>query len=542
MKWLVLCALAGCATSVSAQKPGTLRFENADPVARVDDRRPIEKPKHREQGLVSYYLGEDFIQPAIRSFKVGTKKSAANTNSIGEVPDSSWFTNRELTPEQIRKGPGQGGPSRDSKWQVTGVKVGGAAIGILIKDARGDTYVLKFDERKYAETETSADVVVQRLAWAFGYNVPDNEVVTFKREDLELAKDAAIKDRAGDKKPMHDADIDKYLGMVEHEGDTYRGLVSKFIDGDIIGGISPEGTLPDDANDRVPHELRRDLRGQRLLWAWVNHPDIKTQNSLATFKDGHVEWYTLDFGESLGVGARTTGMVRLGYRQMYEAKDTAVSIVTFGLLVHPWERRIDYPDYKGLGWFDSASFDPADWSAYHNWRPSDIADRFDELWAAEKLMKFTPAHIAAAVDAGQYSDPRTKAYLVNTLIARQHKIGKYAFSRVAPLVDVKATARGTSQIDVCFSDLWLHYHYGEPAATSYRATSFDVAGVRLGVTQPLNARDDATCIAGITAGTASDGYTIVRIEASRGGHALPPLYVHAARGDHGYRVIGLDRR
>jgi hypothetical protein len=527
---------------VSTQKPGTLRFANADAVMRVNDERPIEQPKHREQGLVAYYLGEDFIAPAIRTLKVGPAKPAANTNSLGEVPDSAWFTNREPTPDEIRKGPGQGGPSRDAKWQVTGVKVGGAAIGILIKDARGDTYVLKFDERKYAETETSADVVVQRLAWAFGYNVPDNAVVTFKREDLELAKDAAIKDRAGDKHPMHESDIDKYLGMVEHEGDTYRGLVSKFIDGDIVGGISPEGTLSDDANDRVPHELRRDLRGQRLLWAWVNHPDIKTQNSLASYKDGYVHWYTLDFGESLGVGARTTGMVRLGYRQMYEARDTAVSIVTFGLLVRPWERRIEYPDYKGLGWFDSDSFDPSDWSAYHNWRPEDVADRFDELWAAEKLMKFTPAHISAALDAGKYSDQRTKDYLLKTLVARQRKIGKYAFSRVAPLVDVSAKERGDSQIDVCFSDLWLKYAYGPASTTRYRATSFDNSGARLGATQPLNASGDATCISGISAGATDAGYTIVRIDASRGHRKLPPLYVHAARGPKGYRVVGLDRR
>jgi hypothetical protein len=538
---LAACAVFFAACASAPRGPGKLRFANAEPVMKVNDSQPIEKPKHVELGLVTYYLGEDFIEPAVRSLEVGETKPAANVNSLGEVPDSSWFTNRSPTPEEIRKGPGLGGPSRDKKWQVTGVKVGGAAIGILMKDGRGDTYVLKFDERHYAETETSADVVVQRLTWALGYNVPDNEVVTFKREDLELAPDAAIKDRAGGKKAMKEADLDKYLAMVEHDGDTYRGLASKFITGDIVGGISPEGTLPDDPNDRVPHELRRDLRGQRLLWAWVNHPDIKTQNSLATYDGDHVKWYMLDFGESLGVGARTTNLARLGYRQEYEVRDMGLSLLSFGLYVHPWERRTKFPPFKGLGWFDAESFDPGGWAANHNWHPGDVADRADELWAAEKILKLTPKHIAAAVDAGQYSDVRTREYLTKTLVARQEKIGRYAFSRIAPLVELKASQRG-SQIEVCFSDLWLRYHYGSPENTRYRATSFDTTGARLGATAPVSARGDSTCISGISTGATDAGYTIVRIDASRGRHALPPLYVHAARGPDGYRVIGLDRR
>ena len=117
---LTLC-LAACATGPSSHHPGKLRFANAEPVTKVNDSQPIEKPKHREMGLVAYYLGEDFVEPALRALKIGDRKPAANVNSLGEVRDSSWYTNRAPTPEEIRKGPGQGGPSRDAKWQITGV-------------------------------------------------------------------------------------------------------------------------------------------------------------------------------------------------------------------------------------------------------------------------------------------------------------------------------------------------------------------------------------------------------------------------------------
>lgn len=531
----LLALLTACSSSTTG--PGRVRFAVADPVTLVNDRVPTKAPSSFDDGLVEYYWQEDFAQPARRLLTVGEQRPAANINSLGEVPDSAWFTNRSPTPSEIERGPGSGGPDTSAPWHVIGVKVGGAAIGITIADARGDKYVLKFDERGHAETETSADVVVQRLTWAAGYNVPENQVVTFPRGQLVLDEKAQVKFRSGKKRPMTEADLERYLGLADHEGGTYRALASKLIGGTIVGGIEPTGTRGSDPNDRVPHELRRDLRGQRLLWAWVNHIDLKSQNSLASHDRGYTTWYHLDFGESLGVDARTTGRDFLGYHGAYAWSDWVKNLVTFGFRVAPYERHADVPRLRGLGVFEAETFDPATWVPNHNWRPTDVADRFDELWAAEILMRLSRAHVEAAVRAGKYTDPRTTKYLTDTLMARQRKIGRYAFSRVAPLFGLAATV-SPKGVEVCFDDLWLRHAFGAARDTTYAARAFDRAGKALGGSPAITASGAHSCVPAVPAGSDGDGYTIVEITVARGGDKLPPLYAHVAGG----RIVGLDRR
>ncbi|MBA3503075.1 MAG: hypothetical protein M4D80_31790 [Myxococcota bacterium] len=527
----------------AAGTPGRLRFHNADPVLLVNDRKPIAAPKKVDPGLVEYYWREDFVQPAKEILTIEESRRAENINSIGDVPNSTWFTNRQPTPDEIRRGPGVGGPDRSKPWSVVGVKVGGAAVGIAITDGRDERYVLKFDEVGYPETESAADVIVQRLTWAFGYNVPDNEVVTFKRTDLVLDPKAEVKFPSGKKRPMTEADLEKYLGMAESDGDQFRALATKMIGGKIIGGVEPSGTRPGDDNDRVPHDRRRDLRGQRLLWAWVDHVDLKSKNSLATYTDeGFVRWYALDFGESLGVDAITTGRNRLGYQTAFSMTDYLTGFFSFGLYVERHERPVHYPRLRGVGNFESKRFDPAKWQAAHRWRPVDAADRFDELWAAEILMRFSREHIEAAVAAGTYTDPRASQYVVQTLIERQRKIGDYAFSRVAPLTKVDARA-DREAITVCFDDLWLQYAYGTREATSYRTRAFDYEGRALAAASTWKrATESRTCLEGIPSGRTHDAYTIVEIVVARDGRRLPPMLVHVARGPAQVRVVGIDRR
>lgn len=527
--------VTACSSHVTG--PGKLRFAVADPVTLVNDRAPSKVPSSFDAGLVEYYWQEDFAQPARRLLTVGELRPAANVNSLGAVPDSAWFTNRTPTPAEIERGPGGGGPDPSEPWHVVGVKVGGAAIGITITDARGDKYVLKFDEKGHPETESAADVIVQRLAWACGYNVPENHVVTFARSQLVLDEKAEVKFRNGKKRSMTEADLETYLALADQEGGTYRGLASKLIAGKLIGGIDPTGTRDGDPNDRVPHELRRDLRGQRLLWAWVNHIDLKSQNSLASHDRGYTTWYHLDFGESLGVDARTTGRTHLGHHGAYAWSDWVKNLVTFGFRVQPYERPSRVPALRGLGVFEAESFDPATWVPNHNWRPTDVADRFDELWAAEILMRLSRAHVEAAVRAGKYTDPRTTSYLVETLVARQRKIGRYAFSRVAPLFGVGATVTPKG-VEVCFDDLWLRYAYGATRDTTYAVRSFDRQSKALGTAPALAASGAHSCLPAVPAGTDGDGYTIVEITVSRAGEKMPPLYAHVAGG----RVVGLDRR
>ena len=77
---------------------------------------------------------------------------AKNINTIDEVPDSSWFTNRILArPVSIAdavRGPLTGEGPAPGKWTVIGAKSEGAAPGFTIQDSAGVTWFLAFDPKE----------------------------------------------------------------------------------------------------------------------------------------------------------------------------------------------------------------------------------------------------------------------------------------------------------------------------------------------------------------------------------------------------------
>ena len=541
--------LAACGGT--SHELGRLRFVNQPPVALVNDRRPMSAPRFAQPGLVQYYFRTSLKAPAVEALRVRQHRPARDVNSLGQVPDSTWFTNRagRITPDEVRRGPGRGGqPDRSQPWRVDGIKVGGTAIGVTIKDARGDRFIVKFDERRFPETESSADVIVQRLTWAFGYNVPENDVVEFPCDSLVLADDASYEDRAGNERPMTQADLDRFFNLVRPASGRCRALASRFIDGTPVGGVGPIGIRADDPNDTVPHEDRRVLRGQRLLFSWVDHTDMKQQNSFSAYQkqSRHLVHYFLDFGKSLGTYARVDGLVYIGHRTAWGISAGFKSLVTFGLWVPPWERRLLAPTFRGVGFFDAETYDPGRWTPHYRWAPFDAADRFDDYWAATVILKLTPAHIRAAVEAGRYSDPRATEYVTRVLLARRAIAARWALSRVAPFEAIEAehrTAEPEARFRLCFDDLWIRHGFGEAGHTRYRAASFAFDGRRIGRGADGPARGARTCLAGLTAGAARDGYTIVEIVGQRGERELPPVYVHLARDRSGrLAVIGIDRR
>ena len=70
---------------------------------------------------------------------------AKNVNTVDEVPDSSWYTNRAgsrpLTPEDVAKGPDTTDGPAAGTWTVTSSKSDGVTPGFTIKDANGPALV-----------------------------------------------------------------------------------------------------------------------------------------------------------------------------------------------------------------------------------------------------------------------------------------------------------------------------------------------------------------------------------------------------------------
>ena len=93
--------------------------------------------------------------------------------------------------------------------------------------------------------------------------------------------------RTGTVAPCGPSDIDEQLRRAQRNPDgSYRVILGEALEGTPLEGFMYEGTRPDDPNDIVPHENRRELRGLRVFSAWVNHTDAKAINSLDTLVDG----------------------------------------------------------------------------------------------------------------------------------------------------------------------------------------------------------------------------------------------------------------
>ena len=87
------------------QAPGGRRFYPDDPLWRDDDMRTIPPPAEHDLSKSYEFVANTFGETA-RSFG-----PALNVNTLGEVPDSSWFTNRigqhDMTIEDVLRGPDQ---------------------------------------------------------------------------------------------------------------------------------------------------------------------------------------------------------------------------------------------------------------------------------------------------------------------------------------------------------------------------------------------------------------------------------------------------
>lgn len=552
----VALGVSGCAGSGAV---GDMRFKNQPIVWRVNDRVDTpKKPKERTFARTLYHFDGFYHRRLTRLMEMHPTRRAQNVNALDEAPDSTWFTNRigqrDMTVDEVRRGPNlDESPELHKPWTITGTKVGGISVGFIIKDARGMKYLLKFDDKAIPEMETATDVIVQRLLWASGYNVPEDDIVEFTRDDLVMAEDATVKDFFGNKRPMTRNDLEDNLAKVYIRPDgTIRGLVSKFLSGVPIGGYSREGRRGDDPNDHFDHELRRSVRGQYSIFAWLLHTDVKEDNSLDMWSEDpanpdhhYVIHYLVDFGKALGTMAVAGEAQHIGYAQVVDWEFLAKSWASFGLYKRPWED-VKAPKLTGIGLIESSEYDPARFKSNTPYFAMMDKDRFDAFWGAKILIRFTPEQLRAVVEEARYSDPRATDYMTRILIERQRKTARYWFTQVNPL-DAFEVGKGTDgSYQVCYDDLTLKYQLDAYAIdTEYDAESFDYAGDEIGwhVERVAPGADGRTCLSGIKPGTTNDSYTIVSIVTRRGGKDMPPAQLHMAAdpATSELRVIGLRR-
>ena len=436
---------AALITSLAAAAAGTLLASTASPKFFADDPVWVERDTQDASAIapLDVDLFVDLAANLVTGRNTPAARRALNINTVGEVPDSSWFTNRAghrpMTPEDIANGPNMSEGPAAGAWEITSSKGDGVTPGFTVKDSSGERWFLKFDPPGYRGMATGTEVVVTKLMWALGYHVPENHIAYLRREQLVIGEGATFTPPGRKPRAMRPGDIDNLLRRASRETDgSYRVVASRALPGKPIGRLRFVDTRPDDPNDIVPHQDRRELRAYGVFAAWLNHVDAKAINSLDVLisENGmsYVRHYLIDFGSALGSGGIAPADYWAGSEYLVQPRDVAKQMVSFGFSVPKW-RTAPFYEARSIGRLPlhNADFNPELWrprvpnQAFLHARPD------DKFWAAQRLAALSTDLIRAAVQTGEFGDPAAEEFLVRALAQRRDAISRAYLPAVNPI-------------------------------------------------------------------------------------------------------------
>jgi hypothetical protein len=474
---------------------------------------------------------------------------AQNINTVDEVPDSSWFTNRlgmrALTPADVANGPNTTAGPASGAWTVISSKSDGVTPGFTIKDTTGQVWFVKFDPPGYRGMSTGTEVAVTKLMWALGYNVPENHIAYMRRDQLTIGEGAKFTPPGGVKRAMRLEDLDQLLRRTNRERDgSTRVVASKALPGKPIGRIRFRGTRPDDPNDIVPHEDRRELRGYGVFAAWLNHIDGKAINSLDVLvtEKGRtiVRHYLLDFGSSLGSGAMAPAEHSAGSEYYIEPRLIGRKMLGFGFVFRKWHTASFYeaPSIGRLP-LNNGDFDPDAWKPRVPNQAFLQARADDRFWAAERLAAMTTDMLRAAVRTGEFDDPASEEFLVRALAERRDAILRAYLTAANPVTDPALHEDGT----LTFRNAAVAAGVAQ-APRGYHATwaTFDNS---TGIARPLGETSGASAL--LAAPRSLEGLSTAFIKVTLRAAGAPhaswerPVDAYFQRRDGRWRLIGFER-
>lgn len=476
---------------------------------------------------------------------------AGNVNTVDEVPESSWFQNRagRLGHDEVVRGPDRLPPVTLDGWVVSGGKATGVQPGFRMVDPQGQLYQIEFDPPSNPELATGAEIIGTAFYHAFGYNVVDVYLAELDPARLVISDKATVFDpREGRRRPLSRRDVDNVLARAARRPDgRYRVLASRFAAGRPLGNFRYYGTRPDDPNDVVPHEHRRELRGARVFGAWLNHDDSRGVNSLDMLESGGgrawVKHYMFDFGSILGSGTVFAQRHRAGNEYIFEWKPGLLTLLTLGLYTRPW-MHIDYPSEipPAIGRFEGAAFEPARWKPEYPNPAFDNMRADDAFWAARIIATLDRTAIRGVVEKARFTDPRATDLMTDILVQRREKVLRHWLTAVTPLVDLALSDSGRLSFTNAAERAGVAT---PPQAYTVRWGRFDNAG---GTTTAVG---DASASAATTAtappalvADARDGDIVeAAIAARHPDHPAwaTPLIAHFRRAAGRWALVGLRR-
>ncbi len=559
MKALVVVALlAGCAS-------GPRRFPLRPPLWRDTDldSRPAPCRKEKDKTVC---LPEDYdssvawdgadnmaFRPVARFFAVDPAGDAVNVNAFDEVPDSAWFTNRigvrPMAADELVRGP-CGDQAIDVEVPDGAIVIDrgkdiGGNPGFRVKMPDGTKYMFKADVPLEPERASGATAIATRVYHAAGWWAACDTVVYVRPAQLKLTPGLKVTDNFRKTRNFDQKALEQVLADASHRGDRVRFAASRWLPGRPIGPFRYRGTRGDDANDVVRHEDRRDLRGARLIAAWLSHYDSREANSLDTWmaddaKDpesspGHVVHYYIDLGDCMGGIWEPDEMARrLGRAYFLDFRYLLADFISLGAILRPWDT-VHRPRGSLFGWYSREAFDPEGWRGLY---PNPAFERMrerDGAWAARIIARFSDEALQALAQVGDFTDPAQTAFLARELAARRDIILRRYFQRASPVTDL--TVAGD---ELCGVDLARRTGVYPGQAYHY------VVRVH-GVEREARALDDGRVCVPLVHGTGLEGrrdddparYLVVELS---NGQALGALRAHLYDlGARGFALVGVER-
>lgn len=570
----IVAMLAGCA----APRPFPLRAPllvdtdllpvsvpcRLDPHAKKEDSPWICAPREYVSPFVWDQVDNLWFAPVSRALSIEVTGEAVNVNSLDEVPDSAWFTNRprahEVDAEADAQAPGACTADdvlpppnrvRDGAWQIDHGKDNGSTPGFRVQVPEKGLYMLKSDDKGKPERASAASVIGAAIYHALGYYTSCEQIVVLRKAQLALTPGLKVVENSGVSHPFDDAALDKVLATTTQlSGHRVRMQASKWLPGLALGPFRYTGTRDDDPGDVVDHADRRELRGMRVLAAWLDHWDAREQNSMDVWlaadpsdkrsSPGHVVHYVLDTSDTLGGEVSIDEMSRrLGYAYDVDFAEIGRALITLGAQERPWDHAHRMPGREKFGYYHAEDFDPAAWKpVYPNPAFVRMTER-DAAWMARLIARFSPDDIRRFVALGRWQDPSDADYLAGILMERQRRILVRYLGKLSPLGEIRTARSG----QICATDFARLREIAAPA--SFRYAIVERGGGRtVELPAEVNA-GGAVCFrpqAVITGALPdADPGRIVHIEITNGTRAGPLVIQAYDLGPRGLQIAGLTR-
>jgi hypothetical protein len=507
-------------------------------------------------------VDNSIFRPLARVFAVDPADEAENVNALDEVPDSAWFQNRmgarRPSREELLRGACSAEEMLDpasaaaGSWLIDKGKPNGASAGFRVKVSGKRKYMMKADTKEQPERPSAASAIGAAIYHAVGFNTSCEQIVYFDPSILTLKPGLTVTDNSNVTRPFDQAALRDVLAQAPRRGERVRMQASAWLPGHLIGPFRYEGTRSDDPNDVIPHEDRRDLRGGRLVAAWLNHFDAREQNTMDSWiaddprvpdsSPGFVRHYYLDTSDSFGSEwADDQISRRLGRSYLLDFGDIGADFVTLGTQTRPWEEARRTPGMEPFGYYHHRDFDPEAWKNEYPNPAFSRATEHDNAWMARILSRFERSDIDSLVTLGDFTRPEHAAFLAEVLEMRLRRILERYLLRLSPLADARIERGGV----LALTDLAARRGVKSARPYAYRARIEDGPAPRA-VALQASARGEIRLVLphrtfGRSVAAADPSrYVVVVIDNAA---ARYPLRVHLydLGVERGFRLVGLER-